>query len=112
MISFALSEDQQIIQDTVRKFAAEELRARMRELEKARGVPDGLRKKIHELGLSLVDIPEAYGGQGLGSLTAMLVHEELAYGDPGAAVALWAPHTAAAAILELGDDDQRKALLP
>ena len=39
MISFALEEDQQLIQDTVRKFAAEELRPKMREFEKAGDVP-------------------------------------------------------------------------
>ena len=36
MISFGLSEDQEILRDTVRKFAAEELRPKMREWEKAR----------------------------------------------------------------------------
>jgi acyl-CoA dehydrogenase len=112
VISFALSDDQQIIQDTVRKFAAEELRPRMREFEQAGAVPDALRKKFHELGLALLDAPEDCGGQGLGAVTAVLVHEELAAGDPGCAVALWAPHTAAAAILELGDDAQRKRWLP
>jgi alkylation response protein AidB-like acyl-CoA dehydrogenase len=44
-------------------------------------------------------------------VTAALVHEELAFGDPGAAVALWAPHLAAQAILALGDGEQQKRLL-
>jgi alkylation response protein AidB-like acyl-CoA dehydrogenase len=112
MISFGLSEDQQILQETVRKFAAEEIRPHMREWEKARAISAAARKKFGELGLELIDVPEAFGGQGMGSLAAAIVHEELAFGDPGAAIALWGPSSAAAAILELGDDDQRKRLLP
>src|SRR5258706_14428327 len=85
MISFALEEDQQLIQDTVRKFAAEALRPKMRELEAARAVPDALRRQFHELGLGLLDLPEAVGGQGATLVTAAIVHEGLAFGDPGAA---------------------------
>src|SRR6185436_16925509 len=103
MISFALEEDQQLIQDTVRKFAAESIRPQMRELEKARLVPDALRRQFHELGLGLLDIPEAADGSGAGLVTAALIHEELAWGDPSAAMALWAPHIASQAILALDD---------
>jgi alkylation response protein AidB-like acyl-CoA dehydrogenase len=110
MISFALDEDQQLIQETVRKFAADSLRANLREYEQ-NGVPERLRKQFHELGLGLLDMPEAAGGQGASLVTAAIVHEELAYGDPGAAVALWAPHLAAQAILLLGDEAQQKRFL-
>jgi acyl-CoA dehydrogenase len=111
MISFALEEDQQLIQDTVRKFAAESIRPKLREYEKAGDVPAALRKQFHELGLGLLDAPESVGGQGASLVTAVLVHEELAFGDAGAAVALWAPHSAAQAILCLGDEAQQKRFL-
>jgi alkylation response protein AidB-like acyl-CoA dehydrogenase len=111
MISFGLEEEQQIIQETVRKFAAEELRPKLRDFEK-HGVPEALRRKFHELSLSLVDVPEAFGGQGAPLTTAVIVHEELAFGDPGAAVALIGPHLAAQAINLLGDDAQKQRLLP
>ena len=91
MISFGLEEDQQIIQETVRKLAAEELRPKLRELEKD-GVPAALRRRFDELGLGLEDV---------GLSTAVLVHEELAFGDPGAAVALSAPHEGGRAIAAL-----------
>jgi len=111
MINFALDEDQQLIQETVRKFAADVLRPRMRELEKLGAVPDGLRRQFHELGLGLLDAPEAAGGQGASLVTAALVHEELAFGDPGLAVALWAPHLAGQALLCLGDAAQQTRFL-
>jgi alkylation response protein AidB-like acyl-CoA dehydrogenase len=97
MISFGLEEDQQIIQETVRKFAAEELRPNMRAFEKS-GVPDALRKKFDETGLGLDDVPLA---------TAVLVHEELAFGDPGAAVALSAPYDGNRALVALAEDAQK-----
>ena len=111
MISFALEEDQQMIQETVRKFAAEALRPKLREHEKAGALPGALRQKFHELGLGLLDAPEAAGGQGASLTTLALVQEELAFGDPGAAVALWAPHLAAQAILCLGDEAQQQRFL-
>ncbi|MGZ3428630.1 MAG: acyl-CoA dehydrogenase family protein [Polyangia bacterium] len=97
MISFGLEEDQQIIQETVRKFAAEELRPKMRAFEKS-GVPDGLKRKFEEMGLGLDEVALS---------TAVLVHEELAYGDPGAAVALSAPYDGNRTLLALADDAQR-----
>jgi alkylation response protein AidB-like acyl-CoA dehydrogenase len=111
MISFGLTEDQRMVQETVRKFAEDEVRPVHRECEKS-GVPAPLAKKFGELSLSLIDVPEAMGGMGLGTLTGVLVHEELAWGDPGAAVALWSPHFAAQAIQELADDEaQARRLL-
>ena len=111
MISFALEEEQQLIQDTVRKFAAEELRPRLREFERQGTLPAELRQRFHQLGLGLVDAPEPLGGLGAGLVTAALVHEELAFGDAGAAVSLFAPHLAAQALLTLGDDPQQRQWL-
>jgi acyl-CoA dehydrogenase len=111
MISFGLDEEQQIIQDTVRKFAAEALRPKMRDFERERALPEALRRQFHELGLGTLDLPESVGGQGASLTTAAIVHEELAWGDPGAAVALWAPHLAAQAVLALGTDEQQRRLL-
>jgi acyl-CoA dehydrogenase len=69
----------------------------MRAFEKS-GVPDGLRKKFDETGLGLDDVALS---------TAVLVHEELAFGDPGAAVALSAPYDGNRALLALANDAQR-----
>jgi acyl-CoA dehydrogenase len=110
MISFALTEDQRMLQELVRKFAEGEIRPRLRECEK-QGVPAELQRKFDELGLALVDVPEDLGGMGLGLFTAVLVHEELAWGDPGLSVALWAPHFAPRAISTLGEAAQAKRLL-
>jgi alkylation response protein AidB-like acyl-CoA dehydrogenase len=111
MISFALTDEQQLVVETARKLAVEELRPRARAFEKAGDVSEALRRKVHELGLAFVDVPEDAGGLGQGALTAALVHEELACGDPGAAVAAWSPGFAGAALVELATPEQRARLL-
>jgi acyl-CoA dehydrogenase len=110
MITFALSEDQEMVRETVHRLAADEIRPRLRSLEKGGDASD-LEQKVAALGVSLVDVPEELGGGGMGCLTAALVHEELAWGDPGAAVALFRPHLVPAALVELASADQARMLL-
>jgi alkylation response protein AidB-like acyl-CoA dehydrogenase len=98
------------MQETVASFA-KTLRARLRETEKERAVAPDLRKTAHELGLGMVAVPEALGGAGLGLLTAALLEEELAYGDPAAPFGFGGPGALGAAVAELGTAEQAKALL-
>lgn len=111
MISFELSEEQKLIQDTARSFAADQLWPRLRDTEKARGLSDALGAQAHELGFSTLALPEAVGGQGLGLVEAALVDAELAWGDAGASFALPGPNALAPFVLELGDTSQQEAIL-
>jgi alkylation response protein AidB-like acyl-CoA dehydrogenase len=111
MISFEPTEDQKLITGTVSDFARTALTPRAREFEKAQAVGDEARRAVHELGLSLAAVPEALGGQGLGLLTAVMINEELAYGDPAAPFGLPGFGSYLIAVQELGSDDQAKALL-
>ncbi len=110
MISFSPSDDQKLMQESVAQLA-KELRARARESERARAVAEDLRKRAHELGLGMVALPEAIGGAGLGMGTAVLLEEEVASGDPGAAFALGGPGTFGWAVAELGTEAQARAAL-
>lgn len=112
MISFEPTDEEKAIRDEVRKLAEKELRARARECEKAHDVPDALRRTYHELGLAVLDLPETCGGAGLGAVTRAIVEEELAFGDGGLACGLGASLFASYALLELGDEAQRQALIP
>jgi alkylation response protein AidB-like acyl-CoA dehydrogenase len=110
MIAFDPTDDQKLMQESVASFA-KTLRARLRETEKERAVAPDLRKTAHELGLGMVAIPEALGGAGLGLLTAVLLEEELAYGDPAAPFAFGGPGALGVAATELGTPEQATALL-
>jgi alkylation response protein AidB-like acyl-CoA dehydrogenase len=110
MIAFEPSEDQRLMQESVAQLA-KGLRARMREVERGRGVPDDLRKSAHELGFGMVALPEAIGGAGLGMMTAVILEEEIANGDPAAAFGFAGPGAFGMAVAELGTEAQAKALL-
>lgn len=88
MIDFALDPELELIRDTARQFATEELLPRHREFESAREVAPEVRKRFAGTGLASVEIPESLGGAGLGALARVLVLEELGAADPGAALAL------------------------
>lgn len=110
MISFEPSEDQRMMQDAARGFA-KTLRARMREMEKAREVPADLQKAAAEMGLGMIAIPESCGGTGLGLATAVLLEEELAMGDAAAAFGFSGPGAFGLAAVELGTEAQAKAAI-
>jgi alkylation response protein AidB-like acyl-CoA dehydrogenase len=114
MISFAPTEEQELVRETVRAFAREELRERARPADEAGAIPDGLLEKAWELGLVNGAIPESLGGGGLGRspITSALVLEELGFGDVGLAVALAAPSLFANAVLDFGTEAQQRELLP
>ncbi len=110
MIAFSPSEDQKLMLDAARGFG-KTLAARMRELEKLRGLPDDVRKTAHEMGLGLAAVPETMGGAGLGLVTAVLLEEEIAAGDPAAAFGFGGPGALGAAVAELATPEQARALL-
>src|SRR4051794_36545745 len=99
------------MQESVAQFAKTLLRPRQREFEQARGIPDDVRKQAHELGLGLVALPEAVGGAGLGMTTAVLLEEEVAWGDPAAAFGFGGPGAFGLAVTELGTEPQARAWL-
>lgn len=111
MISFEPTEDQKLITGTVSDFAKSTLAPRARDFEKAQAVDTAARRAVHELGLSLAAVPEALGGQGLGLITATLINEELAYGDPAAPFGLPGFGAFLIAAQELGSDEQAQALI-
>ena len=111
MISFEPTEDQKLMVESVAQFAKSALRPKIRETEKLRGVPEATRKTAFELGLGLVALPESVGGAGLGYLTAVLLEEEVAWGDPAAAFAFGGPGAFGVAVTELATTEQAKSAL-
>lgn len=111
MKSFEPNEDQRMMQQTVADFAREKIRERAREIEGKRALPDDLRAAIAELGLCTLSVPADFGGAGMDARTTVLVEEELAWGDPAVPFAMPGPGALGAALLELGDDAQKRSVL-
>lgn len=108
------TEDQQLIAETVREFAAEQLRPAAADADDKLAPPDGLLGRASELGVSLVGIPEELGGVGdeRSVVTNALVAEALAHGDLGLAVAVLAPSAVSTALVSWGDTQQQADYLP
>ncbi|OJY53899.1 acyl-CoA dehydrogenase family protein [Sphingomonas sp. 67-41] len=85
-MDFQLSDDQRELQETARKFARAELMDLSREMEeKAMPLPEAMRKRYAEMGFLGINLPEQYGGLGLGHLEALLVLEQFAMISPAVA---------------------------
>ena len=78
-MDFSLSAEQQMLQETARRFAQTELPAHAKDIENNNSPPNlVLRKRFAEMGFMGINLPSAYGGAGLGHFEAVLILEELA----------------------------------
>ncbi|MCZ4315551.1 acyl-CoA dehydrogenase family protein [Comamonadaceae bacterium G21597-S1] len=78
-MDFTLNDDQRALQEAARKFAQTELPALARELEEANEpLPQAWVKRYAEMGFLGINLPEAFGGQGMSHFDAVLVLEEFA----------------------------------
>jgi len=111
-MNFDLSDEQELLQDTVRQFAANECPpTRVRAIfDGEEGHDTALWKGLVELGLGGIALPDEYGGAGLELLDLALVAETL---GAGAVPGPFLGHALAGlAILYGGSDAQRKTWLP
>lgn len=112
-MNFEKSESQIMIASMVRDFAEKEIRPHVMTWDEAQEFPVQLFRKMGELGLMGVMVPEAYGGAGLGYFEYISVIEEISKvcGSIGLSTAahnsLCTNH-----ILEFGNEEQKKKYLP
>jgi len=85
-VNFKLTEEQRSLQEAARTYARAKLPALARECEETGHAPDrALLREFAEMGFLGVNVPERYGGLGLGNVEALLVLEE--FGKISSAVA-------------------------
>ena len=85
-MDFALSEAQEITRKTVRDFAEQEIVPKSHEFDESQEFPHTWAKKMGDLGLMGVFVPEKYGGAGLDTVCYAITIEELSRGDASAGV--------------------------
>jgi acyl-CoA dehydrogenase len=112
-VNFGLSDEQQLLVDTVRSFVENEIYPHEAEVERTAEVPrelgDEIKQKCIELGFYAANIPEEFGGGGLNNLEFALLERELGRGSMGLTVYFGRP----SGILVACDGDQiEKYLLP
>jgi butyryl-CoA dehydrogenase len=76
-MDFELTQEQRMIRDTAREFAAREIAPKAAELDKTSRWPSEILAKMAELGLLGVAIPQDYGGAGMDAVSYALAIEEI-----------------------------------
>ena len=110
---FDLDDDTQLLQRTVRDFAANEVAPVAEELDRTKSFPYALVAKMGELGWMGIPFPEAVGGAGGSSLQYAVAVEELTRVDSSVAITMCA-HTSLGTqpVYLFGSDEQQARLLP
>jgi len=112
-MNFNLSEEQLMIRETVRDFAEREIKPVAQELDEKAEFSYDLTKKMGELGLFGMYLPEKYGGQGLDTLSYIIAVEEIARVDGSQAATLAAHNSLGIGPLyEYGTEEQKMKYLP
>jgi isovaleryl-CoA dehydrogenase len=79
---FSPTPEHQALREMVRSFTEAEVEPQAIEFNREEKMNLPLFRKLGELGLLGVTVPEAYGGSGMDAIAATIVHEELAASDP------------------------------
>jgi len=113
-ISFALSEEQQMMQDTVRQLVQATITDGIHQMDENRQLDKQAVQKFWELGIIQSMIPEEFGGYGMSGSPVLhtLVLEELAYGDMTFAIYAMLPAVFVLPIVHLGTKEQKELYLP
>lgn len=102
-----------MLRETLQQFTQSEIEPQAHEYDRKEQFNLALFKKIGELGILGITVPEAYGGAGMDASAAAIVHEELSASDPGFALAYLAHSMLCVNNLAMnGSEDQKHKYLP
>jgi len=113
-MDFALTEEQKMIQAMCRDFAKTELAPQAARLDetKDRSILLGNLKKMADLGLMGMNIPEAYGGAQVGVVAYSLAMTEIGAGCASTAVTMSVTNMVAEVLLEFGTEEVKRRHIP
>lgn len=110
---FNPSDEHKMLRETVRAFVQTEVEPQALEHDRKEMFNLPLFRKLGELGLLGITVPEAYGGSAMDAVAATIVHEELSASDPGFALAYLAHSMLSVNNLAVnGSEEQKSKYLP
>jgi acyl-CoA dehydrogenase len=110
-MDFGLSDEQKILKDAARRFAAEEIAPVAAEYDTSGEFPREIIRKAWELGLVNTQIPSEYGGLGLSVVDSCIVTEEISWGCSGMGTSMMANDLGLMPIVVAGNEEQKKRWL-
>ncbi|MGY6558538.1 MAG: acyl-CoA dehydrogenase family protein [Nitritalea sp.] len=113
MSIYELNENQVMISQMIRDFGAKEITPFRNKWDDEQHFPLELFKKLGELGLMGVLVPETYGGAGFGYFEYVTAIEELTKLDPSVGLSMAAHNSLCTGhILQFGNEEQKQKYLP
>jgi butyryl-CoA dehydrogenase len=107
-----LTEEQQMLRESVRRFAEEVVRPRAKEIDESGEFPLDFFRQAGELGLTGVAVPEEYGGAGMDVVSYCLVIEEISRVCASSGVILSVNNSLVCDPVNLfGSDEQKREIL-
>src|SRR6188474_779244 len=112
MIDFDLTEEQALLEQSVREWSAREVAPHIKELDRQHRFDPRILPQMAELGLLGVSVPSEYGGAGTDYVSLGLASEELEYVDTSLRVIL-SVHVGlnSLSLLAWGSEDQKQRYL-
>jgi alkylation response protein AidB-like acyl-CoA dehydrogenase len=112
-MNFNYSENQQMIADMIKTFGAKEISPFVKEWDDNQTFPVEVFKKLGDLGLMGVLVPQEYGGSGFGYEEYVTAIEQLSILDPSVGLSMAAHNSLCTGhILQFGSEEQKKKYLP
>ena len=112
-LNFQLGEDLDALRDTVRDFAQAEIAPIAAEIDRTDHFPLELWRKMGDLGVLGITVPEEYGGAGMGYLAHMIAMEEISRASASVGLSYGAhSNLCVNQIKRNGTDAQKKKYLP
>lgn len=111
-MDFLLTDEQEILKNSVRNFAEKEIRPLIKDSDERGEWPKSLTRKLGEMGLLGIVIPTEYSGAGYSNLDYVIVLEEISKVDPSVGLAVAAHNSLCSNHLNLfASDEQKKKYL-
>ncbi|MCX8009681.1 MAG: acyl-CoA dehydrogenase family protein, partial [Ignavibacteria bacterium] len=113
MFQFEFSEQQLLIQKTVRDFSEKVIKPIIDKYDESQEFPFEIINQLGEMGFMGILVPEKYSGSQLGYVEYALIVEELAKVDPSVSLTV-AAHNGLCTnhILRFGNEEQKQKYLP
>ncbi|MEJ5992642.1 isovaleryl-CoA dehydrogenase [Ramlibacter sp. PS3R-8] len=112
-LNFGLGEDLEALRDTVHAFAQSEIAPRAAEIDRSDQFPMDLWRKMGEIGVLGITVPEEFGGANMGYLAHMLAMEEISRASASVGLSYGAhSNLCVNQIKRNGSEAQKKKYLP
>ena len=112
-LNFDLGETADMLRDSVRSFASDEVAPRAADIERANDFPADLWRKMGDLGVLGITVEEEYGGAGMGYLEHAVAVEELSRASAAVGLSYGAHSNLCVNQIRLnGTEEQKHRFLP